>query len=90
MDGIHEHRDGSDGMSRRIWLTAFVISLHNAKQMVKGSGSTVGLPELRAGTVLHIGGLDECFNGRYFVTGTTHTIGGSGYTTKFDCRLEEL
>ena len=62
----------------------------NAKQMVKASGSTVGLPELRSGTVLHIGGLDDCFNGRYFVTGTTHTIGGSGYTTQFQCRLEEL
>lgn len=62
----------------------------NAKQMVKGSGSTVGVPELRAGTVLRIGGLDECFSGRYFVTGTTHTIGGKGYTTKFDCRLEEI
>jgi phage protein D len=62
----------------------------NAKQMVTASGSTVGVPELRAGTVLRIGGLDECFNGRYFVTGTTHSIGGKGYTTKFDCRLEEI
>jgi phage protein D len=62
----------------------------NAKDMVKGAGSTVGLPELRAGTVLHIGGLDECFNGRYFVTGSTHTIGGNGYTTQFECRREEL
>ena len=62
----------------------------NAKEMVKGTGSTVGVPELRAGTVLNISGLDECFNGRYFVTGTTHTIGGSGYKTQFECRREEL
>lgn len=62
----------------------------NAKEMVKGNGSTVGLPDLRAGSVLEIEGLDQCFSGRYFVTGTTHTIGGSGYTTQFDCRREEI
>lgn len=62
----------------------------NAKEMLKGSGSVVGLPDLRAGSVVQIGGLDECFNGRYFVTSTTHSIGGSGYTTQFECRREEL
>lgn len=61
-----------------------------AKEMVKGSGSTVGLPDLRAGSVLEIEGLDECFSGRYFVTATTHAIGGSGYTTQFQCRREEV
>jgi phage protein D len=61
----------------------------NAKSMIKGTGSTVGFPELRAGSILQIGGLDELFNGRYFVTSTTHAIGGSGYTTQFECRREE-
>ncbi len=60
-----------------------------AKEMVKGSGSTVGLPDLRAGSVVEIDGLGERFNGRYFVTTTTHTIGDSGYTTQFECRREE-
>ena len=49
--------------------------------MVNGSGSTVGLPDLRAGIVLQIDGLGDRFSGRYFVTATTHTIGDSGYTT---------
>ena len=60
-----------------------------AKDMIKGSGSVVGLPDLRAGTVLVIEGLGERFSGRYFVTGTTHTTGGGGYTTEFECRREE-
>ena len=60
------------------------------KDMVKGSGSIVGLPDIRAGTVLQIDGLGTRFNGRYFVTATTHTISDSGYTTRFECRLEEL
>ena len=62
----------------------------NAKAMIKGTGSTVGFPELRAGAVVLIGGLDELFNGRYFVTGTTHAIGEGGYTTQFECRREDL
>jgi phage protein D len=60
------------------------------KNMLKGSGSTVGLPDLRAGSVVQIDGLGRRFSGRYFITATTHTIGDSGYTTQFDCRREEL
>lgn len=62
----------------------------NAKDMLTGSGSTIGLPDLRAGTVLMLAGLGKRFSGRYFVTGTTHTIGDGGYTTQFECRREEL
>ncbi len=61
-----------------------------AKDMVKGSGSTVGLPDLRAGSVVEIDGLGNRFSGRYFITSTTHAIGDSGYTTQFECRREEI
>lgn len=61
-----------------------------AKDMVKGTGSVTGLPDLRAGTVLMIDGLGDRFSGRYFVVSTTHTIGDSGYTTQFECRREEI
>lgn len=61
-----------------------------AKEMVKGTGSVVGLPDIRAGTVLEIDGLGQRFSGRYFVVSTTHAIGDSGYTTQFECRREEL
>jgi phage protein D len=60
-----------------------------AKGMVKASGSTVGLPNLRAGTYLEIGELGDLFSGRYYVTETTHTISDSGYTTNFSARKEE-
>ena len=59
------------------------------KNMVTASGSVIGLPELRTGSVLYIRGVGECFSGHYFVTATTHSISDSGYTTQFDCRLEE-
>lgn len=61
-----------------------------AKEMVKGTGSVPGLPDVRAGTVLEIDGLGDRFSGRYFVVGTTHAIGDSGYTTQFECRREEV
>jgi phage protein D len=61
-----------------------------SKDMVKGTGSVVGLPDLRAGSVVMIEGLGTRFSGRYFVTSTTHTIGDGGYTTQFECRREEL
>jgi len=62
----------------------------NAKELVKATGSTVGLPDLRAGSVVKIAGAGKRFSGRYFVTVTTHTIGDSGYTTQFECRREEV
>lgn len=61
-----------------------------AKDLVTGSGSTIGLPKLRAGRPVYIRGLGERFSGRYMVTKTTHTVGDSGYTTQFDARMEEL
>jgi uncharacterized protein len=61
-----------------------------AKDMIKGSGSTLGLPDLRAGRAIYLDGLGKRFSGRYFVTATTHTCGDGGYTTSFDCRREEL
>ncbi|MEH2316522.1 phage late control D family protein [Nostoc sp.] len=61
----------------------------NSKNMVTGRGSTVGLPDLRAGSFIKIQGLGLTFDGRYFVKSTTHTINTSGYITTFDARLEE-
>lgn len=61
-----------------------------AKDMVKGSGATVGLPDVRSGSVLEIDGLGSRFSGRYFVTGTSHAIADGGYQTQFECRREEV
>ncbi len=61
-----------------------------AKDMVKATCSTVGVPDLRAGGIVMISGVGKRFSGRYFVTATTHSIGDSGYTTQFECRREEV
>ena len=59
-----------------------------AKRMVTGRGTTVGLPELRAGSAVGIDGLGSRFSGRYIVTDTTHTIGAGGYRVEFGARME--
>jgi phage protein D len=58
------------------------------KEMVKASGTTVGLPDLRAGRKVQIEGLGARFNGTYFVTDSTHTLNDSGYVTRFNARRE--
>lgn len=53
------------------------------RSLVEGSGTTVGLPDLRAGQTVHIKRLGARFSGKYFVTKTTHTFDDNGYRTKF-------
>ncbi len=59
------------------------------RNIVKGNGATVGLPDLRAGRKVFIDGLGDRFSGTYFITDTSHTIGDSGYQTTFNVRREE-
>ena len=68
---------------------ALALLTERQKDMVKGTGTTVGLPDLRVGQRILIKGLGARFSGTYFVTDTTHTIGDSGYTTRFGARRED-
>jgi uncharacterized protein len=58
------------------------------KDMVQASGATVGLPDLRAGRRVQVVGLGPRFDGEYFVTKSTHTLGDDGYKTEFEARRE--
>jgi phage protein D len=69
---------------------ARAIMTDRLKQMVMADGTTIGLPELRAGSVVKIGSLGARLNGRYFVEKTTHSFSDAGYTTKFTARRESL
>lgn len=85
---VLSERTPSDKQTARAMAAAKLASIN--QELVTGSGSVVGMPELRAGTHVYLWGLGRRFSGRYFITGSTHSIGLSGYTTQFDCRLEEL
>ena len=68
---------------------AKAILLARSNDLVKASGTCVGLTDLRAGQRVRIAGLGARFSGEYFITDTTHTINDSGYITKFNGRREE-
>ena len=72
-----------------------------SKGLIEATGSTIGLPDLRAGRNVEIvgfgirtgnngqlSGVSSDFDGEYYVTETTHTIGASGYRTDFSARRE--
>jgi phage protein D len=69
----------------RLILTKLLAKLN---QRLTGSGSTIGDPRIRAGTVLRLEGLGERFGGLYRATSATHTIDSGGYRTNFDVRKE--
>jgi phage protein D len=69
---------------------AISILTDQSKRMVKVTGATVGLPLLRAGSKFQLGdSLGSRLAGSYFVTSTTHTVNNSGYSTRFEARLED-
>jgi uncharacterized protein len=61
-----------------------------AADLITGSGSSIGLPTLRAGQTVTMAGMGARFDGTYRLTKTTHAIGGAGYTTTFEARKEVL
>jgi phage protein D len=69
---------------------AMALMRDNNARMVRATGTTVGMPDLRAGTKVDIQNVGARLSGEYLVTKTTHTIGDGGYTTKFECRREDF
>jgi phage protein D len=72
-----------------------------SKKLIEASGATIGLPDLRSGCsveILGFGAQSDAagnpvgaggdFDGEYFVTESTHTIGSGGYRTEFSARRE--
>jgi phage protein D len=62
--------------------------LRSLKRLAEATGTTIGLPDLRAGSVIKVTGLDNRLDGRWFVTQTVHTIDENGYRTTFQARRE--
>ena len=52
--------------------------------LYEGSGSCIGMPQLRAGDMIEIRGLGKRFSGKYRLRRVTHTIDDSGYRTTFE------
>lgn len=85
---VISNRPVRDEQAARELAQATLVRIQN--EAVTANGTVIGLPDLRAGTQIHVDGLGKRFNGQYYVTATTHTLGSGGYTTSFECRLEVL
>lgn len=53
---------------------------------VRGSGETIGIPELVAGITVQLEGLTAQFNGLYYVESAEHKLSTDGYVTSFEVR----
>jgi phage protein D len=57
-----------------------------AGELVKATGTAIGMPELRTGRIVQITRLGPRFSGLYRLSQTTHTLGPAGYTVAFQAR----
>jgi phage protein D len=63
-----------------------------AYQFLTGSGSVIGLPDMRPGDHVELRGLGQRFSGtrdqpiQYYIKKVTHSIGGNGYLSQFEVR----
>lgn len=69
---------------------AIAIMRDSGASIIKATGTTIGLPDLRSGTRVRIDNLGARLSGEYLVTKTTHTINDTGYTTRFEARREHF
>ncbi|MFC4360602.1 phage late control D family protein [Halobium salinum] len=53
---------------------------------LRGSGETIGIPELVAGITVQLEGLTGEFNGLYYVESAEHRLSTDGYVTSFQVR----
>ncbi len=60
------------------------VLLQLLEGLFEGSGSCIGMPQLRAGDYVQINGVGQRFSGRYKLSKVTHTISDAGYITNFE------
>ncbi|MDF2959253.1 MAG: phage late control family protein [Paenibacillus sp.] len=60
-------------------------ALFNKRSMnlISGHGECVGIPEIRAGRYLKLGGVGAKLSQPYYILATTHILDESGYVTRF-------
>ncbi len=63
---------------------AKAILLKKHEDVLKGSGESIGVPDILAGTNIDLKGLGSKFSQIYYLHKTNHSISNSGYQTTFD------
>ena len=63
------------------------ILLKRHENVFTGSGESIGIPDILAGTNIELKGLGEKFSQKYYVNQTNHSISSSGYKTTFNVKI---
>jgi len=58
----------------------------SAMEFVTGRAETIGIPDLRAGSVVELQGVGPRFSGEYYLDEVTHSIGAGGYQTSMSVK----
>lgn len=72
--------------------TLIAKAWYNRQQanFVEAQGECVGSPLIRAGKTIEITGVGNTFSGPYYVVSAKHTIGPTGYRTRFEVTRNSL
>lgn len=62
------------------------ILLKKHEEVLKGSGESIGIPDIIAGTNIELKGLGAKFSLTYYLDSTNHSISSSGYKTTFNVK----
>ncbi|CAN5728633.1 VgrG-related protein [soil metagenome] len=82
--GRRANRDSSLDSSADAATFAKSLLAELLEGMYEGSGTTIGIPELRANEFVAIGGVGKRFSGAYRLKKVVHTLDDSGYRTAFE------
>lgn len=58
--------------------------------LIEGEVECIGLPQIRTGVTVRLEKVGQRFSGKYYVKGTSHVIGESGYRTRFSVKRNAL
>ena len=62
----------------------------SAMNLIWGTATTIGVPDLVSGSVVALQGLGPRFSGQYYLDQATHTIGSNGYDISFTVRRNSI
>ncbi|MDJ0653691.1 MAG: hypothetical protein QNJ40_06045 [Xanthomonadales bacterium] len=65
---------------------AVSLLTERAYEFITGTGTVIGLPDLRHGDNIELLGIGKRFDGTYYVKKVDHMINNSGYKTQFEVR----
>lgn len=82
--GRHISRGGRVSNYAEAQTVAKSLLLEILEGLYEGSGSTIGIPDLKAGETVEIRGIGKRYSGIYTLSRVSHTVDRSGYRTSFE------